>query len=43
MSMVLHWNGANTKDLPASYGSGVKANTRAVPVPLTNVGNANSL
>jgi hypothetical protein len=43
MTMVMHWNGANTKDLPASYGAAVKVNTRAVPVPLTNVGSADKL
>lgn len=39
----MDWNGANTKDLPAAYGGNVKADTRAVPVPLVNTGNADKL
>jgi hypothetical protein len=34
MTMELNWNGANTKDVPASLTAAIKAGTRAVPIPL---------
>jgi hypothetical protein len=43
MTMIMFWNGVNTKDVPAAYGSNIKANTRAVPIPLTNPSDADKL